>query len=225
MKPLFQTLLVLLLLTVSVGLLLHLADDKAHLCDFDLPAGGVGCYLRQYGDLAGGLLGAAGTIFAGWIAWLGVQGQIKKGEIAFLHERRDASAEALYGLNFLQSIVDDWLSGFGAADPVCAYPNIEVLRCLQKRGMLQSLNFAPSARTFLAWHLAKELLKLRTAFARLDDLPGDEKAREAEQRDTEQLIAEALDGLRQIKAQVGLAIAREQATQADLTARIARDMR
>lgn len=91
--------------------------------------------------------------------------------------------------------------------------------------MLESLNFAPSAGTFLAWHLAKELLKLRTAFARLEALPDDETLREAEQRDTEQLIAEALDGLREIKAQVGQAIAREQATQADLTARIARDMR
>jgi hypothetical protein len=34
------------------------------------------CLLNAYKELAGALLGAAGTIFAGWLAWLGVQSQL-----------------------------------------------------------------------------------------------------------------------------------------------------
>ncbi|MFG1398445.1 hypothetical protein [Roseixanthobacter pseudopolyaromaticivorans] len=220
MKPLFQTLLVLALLICSVGLLLHLADDRAHLCDFALPAGGIGCYLRQYGDLAGGLLGAAGTIFAGWIAWLGVQGQIAKGEIAFLHNQREATTEALYGLNFLKSILDDWLTAFAGADANGQpYPNITTLRRAQKRGMLEKMNFAPSAGTFLAWNLARELLKLRTAFAHVSAPLSD-----AEMREAEQFIGEALESLRETRVQVVESIAREEKNLADISTRIYRQL-
>jgi hypothetical protein len=36
----------------------------------------LGCLLRSRENLAGGLIGAGGTILAGWVAWLAVQKQI-----------------------------------------------------------------------------------------------------------------------------------------------------
>jgi hypothetical protein len=65
------------LLAAPLGLLL-LAEVGGRKCRQQPTAERyVGCLLREHKELAGGLFGAAGTILAGWVAWSGVQRQVK----------------------------------------------------------------------------------------------------------------------------------------------------
>ena len=67
------------------------AGSASH-CAVPLPKW-VGCVLALHEGLAGGLIGAGGTIFAGWLAWSGVREQIQsERELSTAAERGNLGA-------------------------------------------------------------------------------------------------------------------------------------
>lgn len=71
--------LAIVLAAIIVGVLL-IADRGAQSeCSIAFGTESIGCLLRGHGDLAGGLIGGAGTIFAAWLAWVAIQQQIVAG--------------------------------------------------------------------------------------------------------------------------------------------------
>lgn len=84
---------VVLLAVVAVVLLMTNLGAGKDGCALVLAGSTIGCFLRTYKELAAGLLGAAGAIFAAWIAWLAVQRQIQKEEmLATAHSRETFDA-------------------------------------------------------------------------------------------------------------------------------------
>lgn len=75
-------------------------------CDFKFPKW-FGCVVASHENLAGGLIGAAGTLFAGWLAWTAVQTQI-----ADARERAEADRKEVERL--LQFDVDNIAEALGA---------------------------------------------------------------------------------------------------------------
>ena len=67
----------------------------------------VGCIIAAHEGLAGGLIGAAGALFAGWLAWSGVQVQIAA-------EERRATADRVEVEQVLQSDLDTFAEVLGA---------------------------------------------------------------------------------------------------------------
>jgi hypothetical protein len=59
-------------------------------CELTPSLATVSCFLRTYKELSSGLLGAAGAIFAAWIAWLAVQRQIEKEDLRATAKSREA---------------------------------------------------------------------------------------------------------------------------------------
>jgi hypothetical protein len=52
----------------------------------------LGCAMAAHENLAGGLIGAAGTVFAGWVAWVAIERQIAIAERLGLREETEAEA-------------------------------------------------------------------------------------------------------------------------------------
>ena len=69
-----------LVATVAAVLLLANVGADKEVCRLAFSVNTVGCFLRNYKELAAGLLGAAGALLAAWIAWLAVQRQIRHAE-------------------------------------------------------------------------------------------------------------------------------------------------
>jgi len=71
----------ILLCAVIVALIagsLAIADaGSASHCSFSSSLQWLGCLLGTYEGLAGGLIGAGGALFAGWLAWTGVRDQVQ----------------------------------------------------------------------------------------------------------------------------------------------------
>jgi hypothetical protein len=75
----------------------------------------VPCLLGKYQDLAGGLFGAAGTILAGWVAWLAVRRQVavqdhqtKIAALTFWQGKLDRAAELRDATILLQNAFGDF---------------------------------------------------------------------------------------------------------------------
>jgi hypothetical protein len=66
------TLIYCILAGAEAGMLLN---NNASQCALEFPRW-FGCAIANHENLAGGLIGASGTIVAGWIAWIAVQSQI-----------------------------------------------------------------------------------------------------------------------------------------------------
>jgi len=94
---------ILLAFVLVVVLLAEYGDAKCKVADF---LNFSSCLLRTRPELSGSLIGAAGTIFAGWIAWVGVQSQILRQERAnilaeagILRARKAEIENEIYALN------------------------------------------------------------------------------------------------------------------------------
>jgi hypothetical protein len=85
--------LAMLILTAVAGILL-LANVEAHTdaCPLIPSLPTIGCFLRNYKELAAGLLAAGSALFAAWIAWSAIQEQLRQNEQ--LAAARDAAAHA-----------------------------------------------------------------------------------------------------------------------------------
>lgn len=79
-------------------------------CDVRPSPSAIGCFLRNYKELASGLLGATGAIFAAWIAWLAVQRQILSEELRATAKEREALAvlRAILTKDYLQVLDQIW---------------------------------------------------------------------------------------------------------------------
>jgi hypothetical protein len=76
MQTLRGTTLAVGLATIIIGVLV-LADYGAqYQCSLAFGMESISCLLRAHEDIAGGLIGGAGTIFAAWLAWVAIQRQI-----------------------------------------------------------------------------------------------------------------------------------------------------
>lgn len=60
-------------------------------CDLEFPKW-FGCVLANHEGLAGGLIGAAGALFAGWLAWSAVQAQIDAENQRAIADRKEVEA-------------------------------------------------------------------------------------------------------------------------------------
>lgn len=75
-------------------------------CELKFPKW-LGCAIANHENLAGGLIGAAGTLFAGWIAWTAIQMQVAADE-------RRAQADREEVESVLKSDVDNFAEALGA---------------------------------------------------------------------------------------------------------------
>lgn len=94
-KLLVQTVFVAIVLIAVVAVMLHLPEIAG-------PA-------ARHPDFAGALIGAAGTIFAGWLAWAAVQWQASHTERMAAQSRDEAVATIRNEL----LIFSDYLTKFG----------------------------------------------------------------------------------------------------------------
>ncbi len=77
-------------------------------CELQVSFASVGCLLREYRELAIGVLATGGAIFAAWIAWLAIQRQLRQDQdIAMARER-----SALDGARVI--LREDFLATFNA---------------------------------------------------------------------------------------------------------------
>src|SRR5439155_26582682 len=83
-----QGTIVAAVILAGVGTFLALADGGANShCSLQFPKW-IGCVLAAREGLAGGLIGAGGALFAGWLAWSAVREQIRsEHELSKAHER------------------------------------------------------------------------------------------------------------------------------------------
>ena len=78
------------LIAVFVFFLLGSAElGRANPCSLDFPVW-FGCVLNAHEDLAGGVIGAAVTLAAAWVAWIAVQQQINADRERTTEDRREA---------------------------------------------------------------------------------------------------------------------------------------
>src|ERR1700722_4097915 len=95
-------------LILVVFFILAFADSGTK-CSIEPNFSYLSCLLREFRDLAGGLIGAAGTIFAGWLAWSAVRAQIQnKRELMNANEREVMSALRLEMNEFLTTVNQSW---------------------------------------------------------------------------------------------------------------------
>lgn len=91
-----------LLMFVYVTLLVAATTDANGVCTrID-----IGCLMRTYQDLSGGLIGAAGTIFAGWLAWLAVQSQLAHDREIATQIQREAKDVAISELRDILGVLN-----------------------------------------------------------------------------------------------------------------------
>ncbi len=67
------------LLAITAGVVIIANSGRvADGCELSITS--TGCFLRECKELAAGLLGTSGVIFAAWIAWIAVQRQLRHAE-------------------------------------------------------------------------------------------------------------------------------------------------
>jgi hypothetical protein len=99
-----------LFVAVAAGAVIVANTGRASaVCDLQLSWPSAGCFLREYKELAAGLLGTGGAIFAAWIAWLAIQLQLR-------HDEELASSSERAALEAARVILrEEFLETFNAA--------------------------------------------------------------------------------------------------------------
>lgn len=84
--------LIILVFGILAGAELAMNPTSTGYCELKFPKW-FGCVIANHENLAGGLIGAAGTLFAGWLAWTAVQTQM-----ADARDRAEADRKEVEGL-------------------------------------------------------------------------------------------------------------------------------
>src|SRR5262249_31797738 len=99
---------IMVIAIASILLLANLGAPEA--CYAQASGRAIGCFLRASKELAAGLLAAAGSIFAAWLAWTAVRDQIRRTDAlatAGARETHFAICEILLE-DFLETINAGW---------------------------------------------------------------------------------------------------------------------
>lgn len=134
---------IILLLAVVASTVVVLAGALAwgpHHCAWAFPKV-LGCALGSYEALAGGMIAGGAAVFAGWLAWSGVQAQIEA-------EDRRTRADRIEVEELLKSDVDYYAEGLAAIMKILAEPDLQEQLDAMDSGahMIKKLTAAPDLK-------------------------------------------------------------------------------
>jgi hypothetical protein len=110
MPPKTQTAIIGLSIIFAVAALLGVANlwTDEHRCAWEFPKA-IGCILAVREGLAGGIIGAGGALFAGWLAWAGVRDQVQtERDLATAKERANFNAIIIEMKDLLETLNQIW---------------------------------------------------------------------------------------------------------------------
>ncbi|HRF09256.1 MAG TPA: hypothetical protein PL193_11530 [Xanthobacteraceae bacterium] len=142
--PLRATMMAVIL-TTSTLLILWVADyGKQNPCILFYDLSHISCLLRSQADLAGGVIGSAGTIFAGYLAWLSVKQSGHEIAATARKAQADAKEVAVFAVYELLTLVltVDVMSEAGLSTPhdsVAARIKANIQRLIEANSPFQRL--------------------------------------------------------------------------------------
>lgn len=104
-------------------------------CDLEFPKW-LGCVLENHEGLAGGLIGAGGALFAGWLAWSGALLQIAVAKLPSLLDAHDRTLRQVFALSYARDYVASILTGFKAVSDTGSVELVNELKHLYTEGGL-----------------------------------------------------------------------------------------
>jgi len=109
--------------------------DATKRCALQLPRW-FGCALANHEGLAGGLIGAGGALFAGWLAWNGALRQIAAAELPSLLDAHARTLRQIYALSYARNYVATVLERFSTVPPQDGVALINELQKVYAQGGL-----------------------------------------------------------------------------------------
>lgn len=188
-----------------------LTIDTARRCPLQFPKW-FGCALANHEGLAGGLIGAGGALFAGWLAWNAALRQIAAGQLPSLFEAQGRTFRQINALSYARDYVSTIVDRF-AAIPVEDKSALvaELQEIHAEGGLAQPL--MPQATREVGLRIEHIMRSLRevASHAGTPHLPVDPAAK---------VMSARLRELRQVRAEIEYSLTLARAQAADLVRKI-----